>query len=326
MANKDNKWDLGSILALIGSFIVLLYSIYYMQNLSYTFGFYSGTTHTLSSYNITPSTALATALSQSSTLSLGLHLTYALIVFALIMGMISVLWFFSKSYGRYTPEILIFSALVYLIIVVILEYNFNFSAATNSYGSFLGVAFIFIAGAYFIINSRSRTGAVRRPVSQIPINPDTPYSNMKTISNRLMSKLTGDLKILDMHFDAVGMDNLMQLLDKNFERYSRVDVLTKKDRLGDSFLKSYKDFKIELQNRNVIFELRILNDKEASRQHERVIMDASTAYKIPPLNIINKKNEHIVSIKHSEALRKFNELWAEATKFENLISESNNLQ
>ena len=47
-------------------------------------------------------------------------------------------------------------------------------------------------------------------------------------------------------------------------------------------------------------------------------MDSMLAYKIPPLNIINQKNEHIVGINIREVQFKFNNLWAKATKFENL--------
>ncbi len=47
----------------------------------------------------------------------------------------------------------------------------------------------------------------------------------------------------------------------------------------------------------------MLEPEEAARQHERLIMDSDLAYKIPPLNIINKKNEHIVGINGREAWR-----------------------
>ncbi|MGD0729134.1 MAG: hypothetical protein ABR981_03610 [Candidatus Micrarchaeaceae archaeon] len=322
---KDS-WDIGATIALIGSFIVILYSIYYMQSLSYAFGVYSGISRTISSYNITASSTVLAALSQSTTITLALHLTYVMIAFALVMAAVSMLWFFSKSYARYTPEVLIICSIIYAIIAAILEYNFNFSNSVNSYGSFIGAILIFTSGVYFIVNANANKVTAKRSVSQISINPDTPYSNIKIISNKLMSKLNGDIKILDMHFDAVALDNLMQLLDKNMGNYTQIEVLAKKDRLGDKFTKLYKDFKAELNNKNIQFELRVLSEKDALKQHERVIMDNSTAYKIPPLNIINKKNEHIVAIKYDEASRKFNDLWAEAQKYENMLSESNNLQ
>jgi hypothetical protein len=135
-----------------------------------------------------------------------------------------------------------------------------------------------------------------------------------------MKSLNGELKILDMHFDTNALDNLMQLVDKNMQQYTSISVLTSTMRLGDEFGKSYGDFKNELTNRKVAFELRVLSTEEAAKQHERVLMDNKTAYKIPPLNIINKKNEHIVGINHQEAENRFNNLWSKATKFENLKS------
>ncbi|EQD46801.1 hypothetical protein B2A_08729, partial [mine drainage metagenome] len=62
------------------------------------------------------------------------------------------------------------------------------------------------------------------------------------------------------------------------------------------------------------FEVRVMNPEDAAAQHERFIVDSERAYKIPPLNIINKKSEHIVSIKHGEALRRFDYMWGRGRK------------
>ena len=141
---------------------------------------------------------------------------------------------------------------------------------------------------------------------------------MKVLSNRIMRKLHGEIKILDMHFDTSSLDNLMQLISGHTQQYRQISVLTSASRLGTSFESSYNDFRSELANRNVAFELRVLSTADAAKQHERILMDDDTAYKIPPFNIINKKNEHIVGINHAEANGRFGKLWSEATKFENL--------
>ena len=173
------------------------------------------------------------------------------------------------------------------------------------------------SGAYTFLEINGKPSQVSA-AGPISIDPQTPYTNVMILSKRLMSKLNGDIKILDMHFDANGLENLSRLLSGNLERYKSVSVLAKRDRLGSEFIRNYSDFKNELGNKGVAFELKVLNDMDAGEQHERVLMDGSSAYKIPPLNIINRKSEHIVSINHREAEARFNRLWTNSTKLENL--------
>lgn len=323
---RENKLDLGALVALAGGFLCLLCALYYMQQLSYSVGVYSGISVVVNTYRLNTTSALISTLAQSSTILLALHLTYVLVPFALVILAIGMLWLFTKSYPRFTAEALVFCALIYMIIVGILGFDFKFSGSYIFPAALGGGVLVLLSAAYLIFVSRTKSPAQKRAASPIMINPDTPYSNIRILSTKIMSKLSGEVKILDMHFDATALENLMQLIDKNFERYTQISVLTKGDRLGGTFLNSYKDFKTELKNKNVEFELRVLDGEEATKQHERFIMDAYAAYKIPPLNIINKKSEHIVSIKHEEALRRFDALWAEATKFENIKAKPGNLQ
>ena len=322
--NRDNSLNISAILAMIGGFITLLYTFYFMQQLSYSIGVYSGISTAIRAYNISNATAGSTlyaAISQSTTLLLALHLTYALLPFAVIMLAISVIWLFSRSYYKFTGSMLVISAIIYIILIAILEFDFSFKNTIYSFPiAYIGCALVIVVGAYSMIKIEYKPQTTKRPLQQISIDSETPYSNMKMLSDRLMKKLSGEIKILDMHFDTNGLDNLMQLVGKNVSQYTQISVLTSTMRLGYEFDKSYSNFKSELANKNVIFELRVLNQEEAAKQHERVLIDGSTAYKIPPLNIINKKNEHIVGINHREAQTRFNNLWAKATKFENLKS------
>ena len=311
---------------MIGGFIALLYTFYFMQQLSYSIGVYSGISTAIKAYNISSANAsvsstLYAAQAQSTSLLLALHLTYALLPFAVIMLAISVIWLFAKSYYKFTGSLLVISAMMYVILTLILEFDFSFKNTIYSFPvAYIGCALVAIVGAYSMIKTEYKPSLVKRAIPQISINSETPYSNMKLLSDRLMKKLKGEIKILDMHFDINGLDNLMQLIGKNTEQYTQISVLTSTMRLGYEFDKSYADFKKELANKNVRFELRVLTQEDAAKQHERVLMDDTTAYKIPPLNIINKKNEHIVGINHREAQYTFNILWAKATKFENLKS------
>lgn len=323
---RYSTWDIGAGAAFVGGFVMLLCSLHYMQELSYSIGVYTGISRALSLYNINANSSLVAALSQSTSLVVALNLTYALIPFALIVLAISTLWLFTRSYARFTAEVLIIVSIIYLMIVAILGYSFKFSSPITFAAALVGGILAAGSSVLLIYRLSNKQPASKRAVSPITINPDLPYSNIKIISNRLMAKLSGELKILDMHFDTIALENLMQMLDRRFDRYSGIKVLAKNDRLGGTFVKSYKDFRTELQNKNIEFELRVLNEKDASKQHERFILDSSTAYKIPPLNIINKKSEHIVSIRHDEVERSFDALWAEATRFDNLRAEPKEVQ
>jgi hypothetical protein len=321
VANLDSL-SLRAVLVLAGGLLALLFTLYLMQQLSYSIGIYNGISTAIKAYNITNSTAsntLFAAASQSTSLILALHLSYLLLPFAIIILAMGIVWLFSKTYFRFMGTMLIIVSLVYLILVAVLEFGFRF---TNVYYLFplayIGGLIALTIGGYSLIRTEHRHSSTKRPVSQISINPETPYSNMKLLSSKLMKGLAGEVSILDMHFDVNAMDNLIQLIGKDTVNYNSMRVLTSPLRLGSEFAKSYTDFKNELLNMGISFELRILDKENAAKQHERVLMDSSVAYKIPPLNIINKKSEHIVSIKQKEALFKFNNLWSKATKFENL--------
>jgi hypothetical protein len=134
------------------------------------------------------------------------------------------------------------------------------------------------------------------------------------LSRELFSNLKGDVKIVDMHFDSAGMENLALLINDSKANYSKIYVLSNGERLGADFRKRYSNLVAELSNRKIYFEVRIMNTEDAAAQHERFIVDSGHAYKIPPLNIINKKSEHIVSIKHGEAMRRFDYMWGRGSK------------
>ncbi len=322
---KASELNISSILAPLGGFATVLYTYYYIQQLSLNLGIYYGVNGTIKAYNINASSKLLEALGQTSTLPVALHLSYVLVPFSLIIFSIGILWLFSKSYSKMMAATMAFASIVYLIIAAILQLDF-FGFSNTLFilpGSYIGGILALAAAVYFMVKSGSNTHS-KRSAQQITINPETPYSNMKILSNKLMKKLSGQIYILDMHFDVSALDNLIHLVDGNLDRYKSISVLAKADRLNAEFEKRYKDFKIELENKNVSFELRILSEKDASKQHERMIIDNSSAYKIPPLNIINRKSEHIVGIKHDEAMHRFSDMWSEATRFDNYISTKAN--
>lgn len=318
---KDSRLGISQAIVIVGGFIALLYSFYYMQRLSYSIGVYHGISDTITAYNITNQTAAAAligSISQSTTLTLALNLTYVLLPFAVLIFAIGVLWLFTRQ-SKLTAITLTVSSAIYLILVGILELDFSFSSILSTFPiAYLAGGLALAGGAYSLYGMRYRHAATKRIAPPIVINPEKPYSNMRMLSTRLMGRLNGSIKILDMHFDVNSLDNLMQLIERHTDRYTGIQVLTSTMRLGAEFGKSYADFKKELLNKKIVFDLRVLDSVEAAKQHERLILDDEIAYKIPPINIINKKSEHIVGINHNQARYKFDNLWPKATKYENL--------
>ena len=311
-------------LAMIGGFISVFYVFHYMQVLSYSLGAYYEVEHLVSANSINATSSMLSMVAGSSSVKLALYLTYVLLPFALVMLVIGVLWFFAKAYSKIMGVVLLLTSVVYLMITAALENNFVF------HSTLLGLTAVCMGGALTLIASAHAMGVFsgamfapdkiegRRRTVQIGIDPEMPYTNMQVLSSKLMGRLSGEIKILDMHFDVAALDNLIRLTSKNAGRYSRIDVLSKPDRFGTEFAAAYRDFKAEMLSRNVDIDLRILDENDASKQHERFLLDGSEAYKIPPLNIINRKSEHITAVNRDDAARRFDELWSRALKYENI--------
>ena len=306
-------WKRASYLAVIGGFLSMLVTFYYMEILSYAAGFDSGAAVILNAYNVTPSNTILQSLVRAPSLFLAVHITYIMLPFALIMFAIGVLWLFSKGTVKLLAAGLVFSAFAFLLSAAILDIDFPFSAV-NIAMPYIGGALSMVSGFYMLLEG---LGKPHRRAVQIEINSEQPYSNMLMLSSRLMGRLEGEVRILDMHFDSKAAENLIRL-SRNPGKSTSIHVLTKADRLGKNFERSYTDLVEELGNKNITFELRVMNSEDAGQQHERLLIDSARAYKIPPLNIINKKNEHVVSIDHGRAAKRFEFLWNRGTKYEHL--------
>lgn len=229
----------------------------------------------------------------------------------------SVLWLFIKTYEKIARIILAFDSLIFLLLSIVLQLEFVISTGISLlWLLYIGSLLPLGASVYGIIFTHKQKR--NRGAGIISIDPDKPYTNMLTISNRLMKKLNGDIRILDMHFDERSINNLIRLINSSKKQYKSLLIVTGNERLDEKFKRLFNDFKNELKNDKIYFELRVMADNDFNTQHERLILDDFNAYKIPPLNIINKKSEHIVKIKYKSAIGRFDKIWGRATKFENI--------
>ncbi len=314
-----NEHYIESTIMFFGGVVSLLYSLYYVQQLSIALGYGEGIAYVGSLYSLPVNITVLT--SAIPTIGTAIHISYAMVVFGLILFALSSIQLFRRSFSKGYNIVMGVAAVAFLAITYLIETGFDISVppwlfATGYIGAFMVLLpAIYLYATYnFVVG---RKGMARN----IGMDPLTPYTNMQKLSQGVMAKMKGGIKILDMHLDAEGLRNLAVMVSGSEGRFDSISVLASGTRLGSTFSKEYRDFRDELSNKNVVFDVRIMNPQDLAQQHERLLMDDYYAYKIPPLNIINKKSEHVVSISHLEAARRFDYLWDRATKYETFVSK-----
>ena len=155
--------------------------------------------------------------------------------------------------------------------------------------------------------------------SGMRIEPDMPYTNLIKLREGIFSNLHGNVRIVDKHFNSDAISNLHRLIITDSGRMNRLEILTSREMFDAKFQDNYTDFKNELKNAGIDLNFMLMSDEDSRAQHERFIFDDERAYKIPPLNIINKKSEHIVSLRLGEARVRFDSLMKNATKYDNYV-------
>lgn len=154
----------------------------------------------------------------------------------------------------------------------------------------------------------------------IHIKPDKPYTNIKRIEDWL-SGLYGDILILDKHFDKVGLDLLSGI---DFKKGSKIRILIGHEKLSSSLRRRIFAFIDEMKNKGIAVQVRVLNKDDASKIHDRYIMNHPRCiFNIPPLNIIHKKLGDILPIdprseQYDNIREDLEKYWKRATKIENI--------
>ncbi len=222
---------------------------------------------------------------------------------------------YEASVKRYVPLYIVLT-LVYVVLLII-SYSAFSIYGISIYLTAVALAISFITGIYLIYNVRRPESGIK--TGNISINPSTPYSNIVALQH-LFGDLVGEVEIVDRHFNSAAIGNLYRLLPSGVpNNIKALRVITSSERIDSSFGSDYLDFRREMKNNGVEVEIKIMDESDAVEQHERFIVDDVVAYKIPPLNIINKKSEHIVEMDSGEAKKRFDYLYRRATKFENYV-------
>ncbi len=208
-------------------------------------------------------------------------------------------------------------ALMYIVVLFIIHATYSFTPfSSNLFATYVALAICILLDIY--MEYRMHAIALgRMGIRGININPATPYANLMKLRDSLFGSLSGDVRIVDKHFNSAAVANLYRLLPEGASGINSVSIITSQEMLNSGFEWDCRDLMQELKSRGMSLEVRIMNSVEATEQHERFIFDDNNAYKIPPMNIINKKSEHIVKMSIVDARRRFGQLVNNSVRLDN---------
>jgi len=312
-----------SVLLITASLILMATAIFNVSQLSIDYGLGAGAILQSSHDNAAVAPALQATSAQlqaiyQAMLEEGFLAAVGLMMF--IMAFVLLVHGPNKyeSYTRRYVPLHLMLAVIYVALILIIDSTFSSSIYTVNLVTYVAIAVCMLLDIYLQLSLHNP--AMVRKIRGIGINPSTPYANLVRIKEELFDNLNGEVGIVDKHFNSLAMSNLYRLLPTEGSGIKSLRVLTSEEMLDSGFGSNYADLKNELKNQGIGMEIKIMAKDDASAQHERFIFDDSVAYKIPPLNIINRKSEHIVKMGQRDARRRFDYLYQNAVKFENLSS------
>jgi hypothetical protein len=308
----------------IGSLILVLGSVFMIQLFSVMYGAASGIVAQSITDNDLASAALQAVSAQIPQLHSSMLQSYVVLVIALILFTIAFLMLVRRTergastIRKYSMTHGAFSVVYLLLIFIVFSQFYADISFLYVDAIYFGLALCLIVDGYlsYAIRVQEQPRRVRARGS-LSINPSTPFSNVLNIQEQLFSNLSGNLRIIDKHFNSQALANFHRIMSGMESGIKTITVLTSTDLLDSSFQSNVNDLRRELEGKGIRLDVRIMDDRDRMEQHERVIMDDRIAYKIPPFNIINKRSEHINRIGFEESKRRFDQLYSRAITLEN---------
>jgi hypothetical protein len=313
------------ILLNVASIILLFSSIFIIQILSIAYGTGAGALIQSKQDNMSVAPILQPSVANLAHIYSSIAEAYILLIIALISEGIGFAFVVnerskSKKYIAMHASLVLIFVLLYYIILSSLSIA-NISLYINIASVAIVLSFAVDAYLAYAFSSIKRKQPRKTNIS---INPSTPFGNALELQEKLFSQLGGNLRIVDKHFNSNSLSNLYRLVSPYLKNLTAIRIITSKEMLDKNFAVNYNDLKAELAKSNVEIELRIMSDEAAKEQHERFMFDSENAYKIPPINIITRKSEHIVRMSLADAKKRYEELYRNSVKFENFYSIANN--
>jgi hypothetical protein len=313
------------IVLMIGSLAMIGGSIYITKTLSIAYGMGVGSLIENVSYGVPISSVVLPEAVSLSALHTGIVESYVVSVVAVILAGASLIMFVrrndgprdsSRTYGMLHSAF----TFVYLLLVFVIVSNFYSMLLGFQNGYMLlpygGIVLCIVCDGMMQYQQRFGPQPQKMKYS-IGLDPSKPFSNVMNMQDELFSKMSGHIRIIDKHFNSSSLDNFHRLLGGSLSNFTKITILTSNEMMDTSFMTGINDLRKELSGASVGLDIRVMDDKDAVEQHERILLDDKVAYKIPPFNIINKRSEHITRIGFNEAQRRFHQLYSRSLKPEN---------
>ncbi|GAH71954.1 unnamed protein product, partial [marine sediment metagenome] len=118
------------------------------------------------------------------------------------------------------------------------------------------------------------------------ITPETPFLNKLQIEH-LVKSCNDFICWVDKYFSKVGLEIIHQSLQPfSHSNLKEIKILTSIDKSDLTLRKSFKDFRKELENKDIKTELRVLPPKIRSVIHDRWIITQGKIYNLPSVDIL----------------------------------------
>jgi hypothetical protein len=303
----------------IASLVLATATIYVMEVLAINYGI--GVAVQSLTQNATVSTALQQTVPQLESAMKEVYLIM-LIAFGMLGSSLILYMTRYRRFGALNRRYSLLHTsltLIYIALFFIVLSNFSI----NLFSLYFILIYMAMATALGIdvyleyeINAKSPMGS--KSAGGLRIEPDAPYSNIVRLREGMFSKLHGDVRIVDKHFNSDAISNLHRLLEEN-KKVDKLFIVSSSEMFDAKFQENFTDFKNEMKNAGIEIVFMLMSKEDGVAQHERFIFDDEHAYKIPPLNIINKKSEHIANLRLGEARQRFEELTKNAIKYDNYV-------
>lgn len=307
----------------IGAFLLAAGAVYITKTLATYYGMGIGAAiQSTVDHNSTIAPILQSTVLQLPALHQGLLESYVLLIMALVVfGSAFILmlrrnerWVAAvKKYAMLNAAFTI--VYIMLLLIILSDYQSSYFNFLYIYVIYAGIAICL--GADGVLEYIVRSTRPARSARSISMDPSKPFSNAVALQDQVFSNMSGSLRIVDKHFNSAALINFHRLIDRALTNFTHIVILTSREMMDTGFTSNLNDFRNELGEMGVQLDVRLLDDKDAVDQHERMMLDDRIAYKIPPFNIINKRSEHITKIGFEESNRRFSYLYGRAIKLEN---------
>ena len=324
--DSESSKNLTNTLILVlnaSSALLVMGSLFLIQVFSLLYGVASGILIESNDTALNAGQPFQQIVTQSAYFHEGILESYVLAVIAIMLLETSFLLFMRRTERtgsgarRYVAMHTGFTVIYGLIFAIIFTDSSQYLTEIYVWAIYIGLVVSLVVGVYLNYSMRLPTEHQAKIRRNLTVDPNTPFSNIMELREKIFGNMKGHLRVVDKHFNSEALANFHRLIVGNMEQFDSITVITSSDMLDTSFGKNMVDFKKELETNKIAFGLRFMDENDKIEQHERIMLDDTVAYKIPPFNIINKRSEHIILINHADAQKRFNHLYNRGISFEN---------